>query len=115
MVAMAAPRTQDKDENRVKDGVDDGAEQHGYHGEFRTAIRTNHGVECDRDHGKGQADGDDIAVLQRGWTQDVGCTEQGQDGVHKDDGDDQHGDTGNGNHDGCISHTLFDAVQITFA
>lgn len=36
----------DKDEDGVKDGVDDGTEQHGDHGEFRTAVRTNHSVEC---------------------------------------------------------------------
>ncbi len=48
----------DKDEDGVKYGVDDGTEQHGDHGEFGTAVRTNHGVECGRDHGEGQADGD---------------------------------------------------------
>ncbi len=36
----------DKDEDGVKDGVDDGTEQHGDHGEIRTAVRTNHSVEC---------------------------------------------------------------------
>ena len=39
-------KDKDEDEDGVKDGVDDGTEQHGDHGEIRTAVRTNHSVEC---------------------------------------------------------------------
>ena len=106
------PHMKNKDKDRVQNHVKDRADDHGKHGVFGAAIRTDHGIDGGRYHHKRQTEANDEAILQGQRPQQVGCAEEGQDRVdeqqeHHSQDDADHGHQGN-----RVAHALLGHVHL---
>lgn len=67
IVATAAPlyaHMEDKNQHRIQNHIDNGADHHRQHGIFGAAVRPNHEIDRRGDHHEGKPDADDEAMLQ---------------------------------------------------
>ena len=105
----------DENQNRVKDGVDHGAQGHREHGIFGAAVGPDHRVDGAGDHHKGQADADDGAVLQGIGPQHIGGAEEIQDGVDADEEYCGQKNAHHGHQDNGVADALFGAFNVALA